>query len=147
MAKATAGWRLGLCCATIMSACEPVHWDEPADAAPLPVTDAMRNMPLPDAGTPDAAAVIRRWYKLADGIEHPGEVPGLRSDEPSAPENLSLRPGGVVLVEWCDKPGKEATVCKWDGPEASTRDQAWAECDADAEVVCGTIKYPQVLFY
>ena len=151
MAKASARWIVGVCGAAMLAGCGSVRSDYIGpDAAVVAMPDATPGKPPTNPGSPDAGVVVTKWYKLADGIEHEGEVPGFApedGDGASVGDDAQARRAGFVHVDWCDKPGKEATVCKWDAPEACTREQAWAECEAESETVCGTIGYPHVLFY
>ena len=138
---------------SFLGACGSVQVDppdadfsDPPDAAPIGATDAtVAPAPMPDAAP--APVPVRRWYKLADGVEHAGPVPGLTPSDGPGPEAAFAPAEGFVHVAWCNAPGVEATVCQWDLPAASTRAQAWSECDAEAREVCGAIGFPQVLFY
>ena len=152
--------------AVLATACGKVEGGESLGmvvSVPLPADepDAGPDAAPPEPGQPDAAPPppppVRKWYKMADGIEHEGAPPGLVGEgagfgEEDGEPVAAFAGGGqadavsYVHVDWCDKPGVEATVCKWDVLDVS-RETAWAECTAESKTVCGTIKFPHVLFY
>jgi hypothetical protein len=142
-----------------VSACGKVDGGEDLGvvvSVPLPA-DELDAAPPADADTtpgaidaaPPPPPPVRKWYKTSDGVEHEGAPPGFAPDDGDGASVGSGTSDAVsyVHVDWCDKPGVEATVCKWDLPTTSTRAQAWDECTEESKDVCGTIGYPFVLFY
>ena len=53
-----------------------------------------------------------------------------------------------VYIEWCNEPGPAGTICRVRSrcqSQCVPGDALFAECDADAEAVCGGIVAPEAM--